>query len=337
MQNWYKFVCNNEGNIAWMVNELKDGRLRYGWSPPGSNLIKLAGMTWEDREKLTIGNDDWSESGNYIYSQSKFLLHRIKPNDLVVIQLTQPIEDFYICKVTGEYEYAENENYDFNHVLPCELFNTNPIPIYSRIVSNSLRHALTKRGKYYGIYPEDAIRELNEIVNNKSWLNEDLKEITDHEYEMFNTGNKLIQDTIRLIQNNWQSKYFESIAKEIFESIEHIEVKQDWDSGKGWDLLLTMRDPLTDEILMDDIPVQCKNYRGDVDTEKPFDDMRRCFENIEGVSIGYIAIIGDLTDNFRKMHRDKEKEISAAVNREISIRLIDQEQIAKLYLRMYAL
>ena len=334
MKSWYKFVCNNENNVKWMVNELKEGRLRYGWSAPGSNLLKLDTMSWEEREKLIIGNDDWSDTGNYIYNQGKFLLYRIQPNDMVVVQLTQPIQDFYICNVNGLYEYPENENDDFNHIIPCKLLNTHPIPIYSKIVSNSLRHALTKRGKYYGIYPENAIAELDEIVANQSWLKTDIKEMTDHEYEMFNTKNKLIKDTVKLIQNNWQSKYFELIVAKIFGSINDIDIKQDWDSKKGWDLLLTMRVPVTDEILMDNVPVQCKNYTGDVDTDKPFDDMIRCFENLEGITIGYLAILGDLTKNFRQIHRDTEKRLSDELNRDISIRIIDQEQIAKLYLRM---
>ena len=47
--------------------------------------------------------------------------------------------------------------------------------------------------------------------------------MSDHEYEMFNTKNKLIKDTVKLIQNNWQSKYFELIVAKILGSISNIE------------------------------------------------------------------------------------------------------------------
>lgn len=333
MSNWFKLVCNNRDSEKWMIDELKEGKLRFGWSPPGSDLRILHEKDWNELDNITIGNDEWSESGRYIYNQSKFLLFRIQNNDRIIVQFTQPLREFYICEVTGEYYCSGKEFKDFNHILPCKLIAENSIPLNSKYISNSLRHALTKRGKYYGIYPENAVKELNNLVDKKIWINKDLNDASSHEIEMDKTKDALIKNTIRLIRN-WESKHFESIMKDILNSVPTIEVKQDYDSGKGWDLLLKMEDPVTAAELYENIPVQCKNYSGDVNTEKPLDDIKRCFSNLKDISVAYIAILGDLTDDFWNRLRQTEKQLSAQLKREIRIRIIDQDQIAKLYLKM---
>ena len=88
----------------------------------------------------------------------------------------------------------------------------------------------------------------------------------------------------------YNSKHFELFMKDILESINIIEIKQDWDSHKGWDLLLKMRDPVTDEILIDNIPVQCKNYQGEVLDIRAVSDLKRCFQNSTS-NIAYLFII----------------------------------------------
>ena len=82
---------------------------------------------------------------------------RIEKENRVILQFEQPLRKFLIGEVSGPYQYAEVEDDDFNHILPCKPLTPNFIDIESSIISRSLRYDLSKRGHYYEIYPEESI------------------------------------------------------------------------------------------------------------------------------------------------------------------------------------
>ena len=94
---------------------------------------------------------------------------------------------------------------------------------------------------------------------------------------------------------------------------------------------------LTGELLLNDIPVQCKNYSGPVDTSIPIKDLERCIENSnKNVSIVYLVIMGDLTESFTKDLSSSQVEMIKKYGRNIVYRVVDQEQVARLYLEHYS-
>ena len=103
------------------------------------------------------------------------------------------------------------------------------------------------------------------------------------------------------------------------------------DSGKGWDLLIRLYDPITNEIRVDDIPAQCKNYEGLVSTEKPIEDLERCAE-YSNSSLFYLFIIGELTEEYRKKIYEKQEEMSIKLKRSITFIIVDQDRIAELFI-----
>jgi len=114
--------------------------------------------------------------------------------------------------------------------------------------------------------------------------------------------------------------------------IEYIQVKERKDQGKGWDLMVRLINPLTQTIVVDDIPVQCKNYTGPVTALEPINDLERCVRNT-GSPLAFLFIMGDLTDEFRGNLLKRQEELSRELGREISFELIDQDRIAELYVR----
>lgn len=334
MSNWYKLCCFNEGNEDWMVHELGAGRVRYGWSPPGSDLRKLDQLSWEQLDKIELGNDDWRATASGIYRKGVFLLYRIKPGDHVVVNLSSPIREFWVVKVTQGYDYPAKERQDFNHILVGTLLTPRPVPYYSKYVSNELRHSLSKRGRYYRIYSEDSVEELRRIVEGKYWTKDDVGEESSQAAEMDKMKEELIKNTIALIQRKWQGKDFEYFVADVLNKIEGVEVKSAKDSGKGWDMTLTLRDPLTGDVLVDDVPVQCKNYSGEVVTTKPIEDLERCIENSpRTVSVAYLVILGTLTSQFDEELETLKAKLKGKQNhRTFDIRVVDERQIAMLYL-----
>jgi hypothetical protein len=333
VSRWFKLCCFYEQHEEWMKRELTEGRLHFGWSPPGSDLRKLDRMTWEQCDKLVIGNDEWQASGSEIYRTGQFLLNRIASNDRLAVQLAQPLREFYLFEVTDGYDYPEKDREDFNHTLKGRLLSPKPIIYFSKYVTNALRHALSKRGKYYQIYPEEAIAELDEIVRSRLWNKDDLKDETSQSIEMMKFQEALVDRTVALIHQKWQSKYFEQFVSEVLGKLPGIELKVQGDSGYGWDLTITMRDVLTGEVLLDDIPVQCKNYEGSVSTSKPLEDLERAIKNSpEHVHTAYLVIVGELNEKFYHSLEALETKVQAELGREIEFRVIDQRQLARLYL-----
>lgn len=332
MSNWFKFQALHE-NEKWMEEELANGRLRYGWSPPGSNLLELDKYTWEELDKMILKGDGWEAPASYIYRQGQFLIHRICGGDKIVVQLGTPLTKFYIFEVSEGYIYPETESPDFNHILKGKLITPIPIPIYSKYVSNDLRHDLSKRGKYYQIYSDSSCEELNSIVESRLWLKDDIGDEATQESELQKMDDELIAQTIKIIQKRWKSKYFEGFTINLLQKIDGIDVKDGWDAGLGWDLTISIRDKLTGEVLHDDVPVQCKNYYGEVVTEKPIEDLERCIRNSPpSVDIAYLFILGDLTEQFYKALETLELKMKTELQRNISFRVVDQSQVAKLYL-----
>jgi hypothetical protein len=54
-----------------------------------------------------------------------------------------------------------------------------------------------------------------------------------------------------------------------------VEVIERSDRGKGWDLLIRILNPITGTPLLENVPVQCKNYSGEVSDFNAIDDLER--------------------------------------------------------------
>jgi hypothetical protein len=326
--NWFKLLALNEGKEDWMLEELKKGNLRYGWSPRGSNMFELDLHSWDELDEMILEAPDWEATGSEIYRKGAFLINRITNADRIVVQLHSPLDEFYLFEITDGYAYSDPEYEEFNHILKGKLLNDKPMSKYSPVISNKLRHDLSKRGRYYQIYSDDSCKELNLIIENKAWK----ANVQVNETEFDRMNDEIINHFIANIRKRWPAKEFEYFSINLLKEIDGVEIKENWDSHKGWDFTISIRDTLTGEILHDDIPVQCKNYEGEVTSEIPIQDLERCLENsTDDVSIVYLFIMGDLTELFYKKMAESEARMKKKYRRNISYRIVDQFQIAKLY------
>jgi hypothetical protein len=135
---------------------------------------------------------------------------------------------------------------------------------------------------------------------------------------------------IREISRGWPAKNFERFCERICKSLEHVEVKERSDQGKGWDMLIRIVNPITKTILLDDVPVQCKNYSGPVHDMSPISDLERSIRN-SGARVAYLFIIGDLTDEFKRGLETRKKALENELGHELLFEIVDQDRIAELY------
>jgi hypothetical protein len=321
MSRYFKLValCHDP---EWYRREFNAGRARFGWSQPGRDLRRIKQKDVKDL------NDDERVTWKY----TKFLIERITPGDRIVVQTQQPLENFLIGEVIGPgYDWGiPKELLDFNHVLHIKPLTPQPIPVNSKAVSSALKHDLSKRGQYYEIYPEASISELDILAAKLRAGTLDFASVRKDQ----DTLDETLREAKRLIagkiSRDWPAKNFERFCEFLCREMDYVEVKERRDIGRGWDMLIRIINPVTQSILMDDIPVQCKNYSGDVTSKEPIDDMARAIRNSES-QLAYLFILGHLSPDFRKALELRQEALTKELGRPVLFELVDEDRIAELY------
>jgi hypothetical protein len=323
MHRYFKLVALNP-NPDWLLEEYRNGRVRFGWSGPGSDLRRIQAIPRSDR----------SRDQQATWSYTKFLLERIIPGDRIVLQHKSPLRGFLIAEVTEEgYTSSEPQFGDFNHILHARPLVDDYIPVNA--VPQALKHDLSKRGQYYQIYPELSITTLDRLVDEQPWKESGWGRERKEKDEIDSTLDAIKTQAIREISRRWPAKSFEKFCARLCEQVDFIEVNEQADRYKGWDLLIRIVDPLTHEVLpgYDNVPVQCKNFTGDVRTSAPIADLRRCFEELTETNVAYLFILGSLTDAFQGQLTAAEADLQQQLGREVELRVVGEDRIAELYLR----
>ena len=266
------------------------------------------------------------------WRKTQFLINRIKIGDRLIIQTESPLRQFLIAEVTGPYGFLGSED-DFNHYLKCRAITKNYIAIDAEFIPAWVRHDLSKRGQYYQIYREATIQHFDSLIKQELWKKPGAKKKRTIGLEKERMKMDVLEKIVSIISTRWPAKQFETFGKDMIEKIPGAEVVPgSKDSHKGWDFLINVRDPLSDEFLHEDVPVQCKNYRDEVDADKPIDDLQRSLRNSES-TIAYLFILGNLTDEFNEKLDEAENALKFDLGKDVKFRTIGQDEIAKLYMK----
>lgn len=323
MNRYFKLVCLSE-KPEWYLEEFFAGRVRFGWSGPSSDLRYI-------REKRLTDWDSLSNDQKVTWQYSQFLVERIVPGDRVVVQTEQPLRSFLIAEVVAPgYEFSPGDLDDFNHLLHSRPLTSRPIPINSIAVSAALKHDLSKRGNHYEIYPKDSVEELDHLVQKVDSDEIDLIKIRTDADTLDHTWRDTKRGIIREISRKWPSKNFERFCEALLRKIDNIEVKELRDNGKGWDLLIRIVNPITKTILLDDVPVQCKNFTGEVTSHAPIDDLARCVKN-SGSHVAYLFILGQLSKTFLEELRVRQEVLVKELGRPVVFEVVNEDRIAEIY------
>ena len=320
MRRYFKLVALYAGREQWLIDEFHKGRVHFGWGLLGTDLRVVRDIPRAER----------TEDQRSAWRHANFFLEKLEPGDRLVIQLAQPLREFLLAEVTGEYCFTEPPEPDFNHYRECRPLTPSPVAVNN--VSFSLRHDLTKRGQYYQIYSPRSTQELDLAVEEELWRLPAGHPRSPIEDELEATRVEVVANTLAAISERWPAKDFETFVVRLVNSLPGVRVKKEGDNHKGWDLTLRITDPVTGEVLLDDIPAQCKNYKGTVKTLRPFEDLRRCIEN-STAGCAYLFTLGDLDHGLQERIGLLQEELSREQGREIRLHVVGPERIAELYLR----
>ncbi|NLO28670.1 MAG: restriction endonuclease [Actinobacteria bacterium] len=322
MRSYFKVVVLREGKEDWILSELEEGRVHFGWGSPGTDLRIIEDIPRAER----------TAEQTLAWEKSRFLLKRLTVGNRLVVQLSRPLRQFLIAEITGEYSFLDPPEDDFNHTLPCELLTPRFVDINASYVPLFLKHDLGKIGRYYEIYPERSVRQLDWIVSNKRWERPDDQAADPIEDELDATWTEVIEKTLAAISGRWKGIDFERFVARLIDRLPGVSVKHTGDSRKGWDLTVSVMDPLTDEVLFDNVPVQCKAYTGPVSDLRPIEDLERCIRQSQA-TCAYLFITGELSKDFEDRVSLLQEKLSLEMQRDISLRVVGAERIAELYLQ----
>lgn len=319
---YFKLISTFEGMEDWVAAEFFAGRARYGWSPPGADLRGyLSGVKpWED----------WPEDIRWAWSPSQFLIRRLQVGDRIVMQTRQPLREFLIGEVVSPgYDFDGTQN-DFNHILHVRPLVSKPVSVNSSLVPEFLKHDLSKRGRYYEIYPERSIVALDELVARAATAPLALT-TPRSERDAFDRAREDSRSQLaKVISGTWPAEQFEDFCQDLLKRLPYVEVKTWSDTGQGWDMKVQFVNPITGAVLIDEVPVQCKNYVGQVLTQRPIDDLERCVRN-SGATRAMLLIMGDLTEEYLQQIAERAAKLTEELRREIVFEVVDQDRIAEMY------
>lgn len=319
---YYKLVAFYKPD--WLRTEFLAGRARFGWSGPDADLHVI--------RKIPPAERSTDQRVTWTYTQ--FLVERLRIGDRVVYQYKQPLREFLIGEVIDPGYSFDGAREDFNHIVHVRPLISEPISITARSVSAAVRHDLTKRRHYYLIYSDLTRRALDRLVALFESGDIDSGERS-REDDFIDTRENVRKRVLQEISSRWPAKYFELMCAWLLGTLDHVEVSRVQDSGKGWDIQLRLFDPVSSEILHDDVPVQCKNYTGDVRDTRPIEDLVRSIRN-SGAGLAYLLILGTITPDFRSELERRQEELEAELGRSVRLILLDQDAIADMYMSAIA-
>jgi hypothetical protein len=312
--SYFKLVAVDDP--SWLQSEFLNGRARFGWSGPGTDLRIIAAIPWEVR----------TTDQHVTWSKTQFLLNRVAPGDRVVYQFQRPLRAFLIGEVIEPgYDVDVTGRGDFNHFLCVKPLVDEPISVSSIGVPGFLRHGLSKRGQYYQVYAQECVDALDRLVSEPVAQGE-----RDVGVDLSETRAAIEVAVVEHIRSRWPAKSFEPFTAWLLEQVPGVEVIDVRDVQKGWDLRIRIFDPLSGSTLFDNVPVQCKNHSGSVSEDKPINDLRRAVR-ASGSPLAYLVILGDLDDGYRRRIAEAAAEMSIELGTPITFVVLDEKRVAELY------
>ena len=113
------FVFRTDAD-PFVKEELRMGRLRQGWSPPGTSLLNDDGNPRTKEEWVNAYRNAWGEDPS---PRRYGILRRMldmEEGDLVVCPKMSDNSCFTIATVSGPYRFEETPCQDFGHIIPVK-------------------------------------------------------------------------------------------------------------------------------------------------------------------------------------------------------------------------
>lgn len=212
-------IFRMDGDYEWLYSEIKEGRLRQGWGPPGCDLRSPSGER--------VSKNDWEESYRDIWEEDpsprRFAILSnmldLQEGDIVVVPKMPKWNQFTIARVSGDYEFDSDENReDHRHIVPVK---SDSVRTFSYKANNEafLVSCLFARAKHRPAisfsYDFQQIRACLNLFDSPDQLNEQSDEsLYELTYDaVFKEAAKRMLDEVQ----GWNGGRFENAIRQAFE------------------------------------------------------------------------------------------------------------------------
>ena len=144
------FVFRTDAD-PFVKEELRMGRLRQGWSPPGTSLLNDDGSPRTKEEWVNAYRNAWREDPSPRRWRILLRMLDMKEGDLVVCPKMSDNSCFTIATVSGPYRFEETPCQDFGHIIPVKdqrevknWYDSDAQTIHELFKSAYFRSAVTK-------------------------------------------------------------------------------------------------------------------------------------------------------------------------------------------------
>ena len=270
MPEQHCFVFRIASDVDFVQDELQQGRLRQGWSPPGTSLLN-ANDSARNREEWTQAYESaWGDPPSpKRYATLRRMLD-MNEGDLIFIPKAPKYGYFTIAEVSGCYrfEVASGQN-DFGHIIPVKnlrvvanWYNQDSQTIYELFRSAFFWSPVTQVQDYN---TERVLSAAKRLLNEESTdAPQDPNTVRKHRY---NEGRKKAAECLmEYVNDEWGPDQFEAAVGEAFErkGYELLRSKSARNGGDA-DHVFALPMPGFDEALLERTPlliVQVKHKTG---------------------------------------------------------------------------
>ena len=309
-----------------LMEELKAGRLRQGWSNSHDLDLRTISAALKRGEQL-------SEAQKQCWRGNRRLLpterDSVQPGDYIIVPHL-PEEGFWsIVKVTGGYRYEKDKA--FGHILEVELLNRDqPINPRCVAVAAALRRTATARSRMWNI--DHLKREVFRLIKaveqgeNVSCPEPTVEKLA----SIHNRAAKAIEGELR---EKFHGSEFEEPVERLLKQIygkENVE-RRAGPNERGADFVCSSMDGLG---VKHSVAVQVKMWEGTAVSQHPLDQIERAYkahetdDTREPISAG---IVLSMVDDFEKDFIDKKKLLEKKLL--IPIHLLGSKEVVDLFMK----
>ena len=260
-------------NVSFVKEELSEGRLRQGWSPPGTSLLNDDGSPRTKEAWVNAYRNAWGEDPSPRRWGILLRMLEMKDGDLVVCPKMSDNSCFTIATVSGLYrfEVAPGKN-DLGHIIPVEnqrevknWLDSDAQTIHELFKSAYFRSAVTKI--------QDSNRERVLVAEKQLREKKDTRTAQDRDairkQRSAEARREAAKHLTEYVSQSWGVDQFEAAVGEAFvrKGYEYIRGKSDQKGGADADHILSIPMPGLDDLDSLDCPqylliVQVKLKKG---------------------------------------------------------------------------
>lgn len=215
------FVFRIASHVDFVQDELRRGRLRQGWSPPGTSLLNADGSERSKEEWTQAYMSAWDASPSPRRYAILCRMLNMNKGDLIFIPKAPRYEYFTIAEVSRDYQFEmAPDQEDFGHIIPVKnqqvvanWYNQDSQTIHELFRSAFFRPPVTQVQDYNTERVLSAAKRL--LSEENTDVPQDRNTIRKHRYD--EGRKKAAESLMEYVNNEWGHDQFEAAVGGAFE------------------------------------------------------------------------------------------------------------------------